>query len=380
MPTRPSIRGDSAPSDAPQSVQAWSGGPELVVDLAALAANYRFLKKSAGDASTAAAIKADGYGLGAEAVAGRLAREGATDFFVAHPEEALPIRRLLPAATIYVLHGFRAAAAALFAQNRLRPVICTAAQLSAYRQSGLAEPAALHFDTGMARLGLTGPDAKAALADASPQNRDDIALVMSHLACGDDPADPMNNQQLARFTAIAGHFPQAQKSLAASGGILIGRDYAFDLTRPGIGLYGGNPHISGPNPMQSVVTLRAPILQVHAIEAGTPVGYGATYRAPGPRQLAVVGIGYADGLPRSLSNRGYAMVAGIRCDIVGRVSMDLVTLDVSTCPAGAVTEAGAWAEFTGPSLPVDTVAALAGTAAYEILTGIGGRVQRRYEG
>jgi alanine racemase len=358
----------------PQSTQSVNGAI-LTIDLDAVAINYEYFRRTVGPAETSAVVKADAYGIGAVMAARRLVRDGCKTFFVAHPLEGAEIRPHLPAdAIIYVLHGFTAAEARSFSASNLRPVLSSLEQIKAYRASGLSAPCALHFDTGMARLGIpkaeTGKDAFSGL---------DIALVMSHLACGDDPKHPFNVKQRQDFAAIRAHFPGAKASLAASGGALLGPEFAFDLVRPGIGLYGGKPHDGAENPMQPVATLTAPVIQIRTIDYGQSVGYGATYVASAARTLATVGIGYADGLLRALSNRGAGVIEGVRCSFAGRVSMDLVTLDVSECPPGSV-QPGTQAAFICRELPVDEVAKNAGTAAYEVLTRLGPRIGRRYLG
>jgi alanine racemase len=231
----------------------------------------------------------------------------------------------------------------------------------------------------MSRLGLEAHNA-GALSDLSwDENGLDIALVMSHLACGDEPGHPMNTRQLGEFRNIRARFAGITGSLAASGGAFLGAEYHFDLIRPGIGLYGGAPSIGAKNPFEPAVTLTAPILQVRQIDTGASAGYGATYSAPGPRRLATVGLGYADGLLRAASNRGAALVGGAVCAFVGRVSMDLVTLDVSACPPGAA-EPGQPATFLGPQLSIDQAAQSAQTVAYEVVTRLGPRIARRYVG
>jgi alanine racemase len=236
----------------------------------------------------------------------------------------------------------------------------------------LANAYALHLDTGMSRLGLCEHDLEAS-EGAAP------ALVMSHLASSDDPEHEQNQAQLARFKSFAKRFPGVPLSLAASGGCFLGPAYAFDLVRPGIALYGGNPGIGAVNPMHATVTLTAPLLQVRSIDRGCTVGYGATYAASGPLRLGIAALGYADGLMRSLSNRGHGVIGGVRCPIVGRVSMDLVTLDV-TAAAESAAHAGMPVEFIGPNQTVDELARDAGTLPYEIYTRLGPRIERHYRG
>jgi alanine racemase len=202
---------------------------------------------------------------------------------------------------------------------------------------------------------------------------------MSHLACADDDEHAKNHEQLARFKSLAKRFSDVRLSIAASGGCFLGDEFPLDLVRPGIALYGGNPRKSGENPMRGSVTLTAPLLQVRLIDRGDTVGYGATYSASGPRRLGIAALGYADGLMRSLSNRGHGVIAGVKCPIVGRVSMDLVTLDVSQVPEGAA-RLGTPVEFIGKDQTVDELARAAGTLPYEIYTRLGPRIERLYTG
>jgi alanine racemase len=353
--------------------QASPTRPVLSIDLMAIAENFRLIQAQVAPAEVAAVVKADAYGMGAKAVTHALTAAGCKAFFVAHIEEAIELRQSLPQATIFVLNGYFAGHAHLFAANKLSPVISSLLQLEAWLASKLQTPYALHIDSGMSRLGLSVEEAQTASNFARP------TLILSHLACADDPGELKNREQLLTFKALAKRFPNSWTSLSASGGCFLGPDYTLDLVRPGIALYGGNPRKSAENPMRGVATLTAPIIQVRSIDRGDTVGYGATYVASGPRRLAVAAMGYADGLMRSLSNRGHGVVNGIRCPIVGRVSMDLVTLDVSECPP-AMAQPGTLVEFIGPQQPVDELARAAGTLAYEIFTRLGPRVIRQYTG
>jgi alanine racemase len=272
-----------------------------------------------------------------------------------------------------------AAEAQLYRDYELIPVLSSSGQVQAFRASGLEPLCALQFDTGMSRLGLE-PSHAGALSDLSwDQNGLDLALVMSHLACADEPRHPMNAKQLAEFRNIRARFAGIPGSLAASSGAFLGLDYHFDLIRPGIALYGGGPVAGAPNPMAGTVTLTAPILQIRQIDRGVSAGYGATFTAAAPRRLATIGLGYADGIHRSASNRGAAAVGGVLCAFAGRVSMDLITLDVSDCPPGTA-EPGQMAELLGPRIGLDDAAAAAGTAHYEVITRLGPRIARRYVG
>jgi alanine racemase len=328
-------------------------------------------------------VKADAYGLGAERVAPALAAAGCRTFFVACIDEGLALRTALAEADIYVLAGAPRGTEAEFARHRLRPVLNSLADVDAWaafaRGREQAPAAALHADTGMRRLGLA-PDEVAVLT-AAPERLAGVtvACVMSHLACADVPGDPLNEAQCAAFAALRRAFPRAQASLAASSGIFLGAAYHGTLCRPGAALYGLSPISDGPNPMAQVVELKARILQVRVIDEGESVGYGATYRADRRERLVTVGVGYADGYLRSLSNRGHGYIGDIPMPLVGRVSMDLTIFDASAVPEEQA-RAGGIVELIGPHLHVDAVAADAGTIGYEILTNLGRRYQRVYLG
>ncbi len=339
----------------------------LRVDRDALAANYRRYRAAvAGECG--AVVKADGYGLGLAETAEVFDRLGCRHFFVATVAEGLALKGVPVGGAIYVFEGALPDSAGLLAEAGLIPVMNHEDQLAAW-SSYRDREIAVHFDTGMNRLGFP-VDVPASTFDGFR-----VSLVMTHLACADEPRHPLNEIQLQRFERVAGRFPGVSTSIGNSAGSLLDARYHGDLARPGIGLYGGNPWMDAPNPVRPVATLEAPVLQIRQVPAGEPVGYGATWQSETPRRLAVLGIGYADGLPRLLSNRGEAVVSGARCPFVGRVSMDLAVVDVT----GARVAVGDWAELFGAALPIDEVAQRADTIAYELLTGISQRVQRVYE-
>jgi alanine racemase len=351
----------------------------LVVDLDALARNYAKLRRLAAPAECAAVVKADAYGLGLERVALRLVREGCRHFFVANEAEGIALRALLPDASIYVFAGPDEGAERAFRAARLTPVLNALEQVERWVRDG-AGPAVLHIDTGMSRLGLTAEEVEALAGPREDLVRAlEIEYVMTHLACADEPEHPLNRRQLDAFARLRRRVPAAKTSIGNSAGILLGGEHCGDLVRPGIGLYGGNPRVAGPNPMEPVVTLEGRILQIRAVPEATTVGYGATHVATPPCRLAVVGVGYADGYPRGLGNRCAAAFAGHRLPVVGRVSMDLLCLDASAVPPSQIS-AGDYVELLGPTVLLDEVAAAADTISYEILTGLGPRVARRYLG
>ncbi len=377
----------------PQSLDAaLAGAPAqaagvLLVDRAAIADNYRSLKAAFLEKAVAAVVKADGYGLGAEEVVPALVKAGARSFFVAQLDEALKLRPLLdrchPAIALYVLNGLMPGSEALFADNTILPVLNSLGEIAAWgafaRRRETALPAAVHLDSGMCRLGLPPDEVERLRADPGALEGIVPTCILSHLACAEDADDPMNARQLAYLRQALTALPRTPVSFCNSSGIFLGRDYHFDLGRPGVALYGGNPTPAAPNPMRPVVRLLARILQIRAIDAPQTVGYGATHRATGPARIATVAAGYADGYLRSISSRGHAWVVGHRVPVVGRVSMDLLALDVTEVAAEAV-RPGDWAELLNAEQTVDALAAEAGTISYEILTSLGARYHRVYLG
>lgn len=361
---------------------AHSTGTLLTIDLDAVVRNYERLRDMAAPAACAAVVKADGYGLGAAQVAPALATAGCDTFFVAHLGEALILRPLLPDAAIYVLNGAAPGAERDFVASALRPVLNSREAIEVWAELGHAQgpsAAAVHIDTGMSRLGLTEDDLDRLAADAGPIAAIDVRLVMSHLAVSEEAEHPLNALQRERFEAVRAILPAAPASLANSSGIFLGADYHFDLVRPGAALYGVNPTPGRPNPMDATVKLEAPILQVRAIDSPRTVGYGATHQVSRPSKIATIPVGYADGYLRSLGNRGRCYVDGRPVPVVGRVSMDLVTLDVTDLP-DEMARPGTMVEVIGPNMPVDELAESAGTIGYEILTSLGRRYTRRYLG
>ncbi len=363
------------------SVDASRAGARLTVDLGAIRDNYRLLSgKTKG--ACAAVMKADAYGLGMEQVAPALALEGCKTFFTAHLEEGIRLRQLVPEdCAIYVLHGPPPGTTKDCFQYDLRPVLNDPGQIQEWR--ALARtldrelPAAIQLDTGMSRMGLAPEDLLALSKD-----RDWLAgvrptLVMSHLACADEPLHPLNEAQRRRFEELRQLFPGLPASLANSSGVFLGSAYHYDLLRPGAALYGINPQPGMPNPLRQAVSLHARVVQVRSVCDGAVVGYGAHHACTGEQRIATIAVGYADGWLRSLSGRGFAFVDGVKVPIAGRVSMDSITLDVTGIAPERVAP-GSEVELMGAHQPVDEVAALAGTIGYEVLTRLGTRFHRRY--
>ncbi|MBN9024446.1 MAG: alanine racemase [Rhizobiales bacterium] len=359
-------------------------GNRLTIDLGALARNWQALAAQAGTAETAAAVKGNAYGIGAEPATRALSRAGCRTFFVALPEEGFEVRAVAPEATIYVLNGLASGVAAAHEAGSIRPVIGSLDELrewSAYRAGGGQGHAALHVDTGMNRLGVTFAEALELASDRGLTERLGLTLVMSHLACGDTPAHPLNARQLATMQDVHALFPGLPVSLANTAGIALGRDYHFNLVRPGIGLYGG-PYIEGEPPLETVVTAEARIIQIRDVPAGETVGYGAAQTMARPCRIAILSTGYADGYHRSAGatdgHPGASVVLhGHRAPLVGRISMDLMAIDVTDIPAA---RRGDWVELFGPNMPVAEVATAARTISYELLTSLGGRYARHYRG
>ena len=371
-----------ARSDQPQARALARACAVLEIDLAGIVDNWRRLRARLGPGAAAAAVvKADAYGLGMAQVAPALAASGCTLFFVATIDEGLALRRLLPQAEIAVFGGLLPGTSRDFREARLVPVLNDLAEIAAWRAEATAEPlpAMIQVDTGMARLGLVPADV-ARLA-AAPELLEGLALgaVLSHLACADEPAHPLNARQLAAFRAARERLPRAPASLAASSGIFLGPDYHFDLVRPGAALYGVNPTPGQLNPMAQVVRLKGRILQVRDVDRGATVGYGAAHQAERPGRVATVGVGYADGWLRSSSHRGSGGIAGRRAPVIGRISMDLLTLDVTGIDP-ALAAVGGFVDLIDEEHGVDAVAAAAGTIGYEILTALGARYRRIYRG
>ena len=352
----------------------------LTIDVAAIVANWQALREMAAPALTAAVVKADAYGLGVAEIAPALRAAGCATFFVARVEEGVGLRRLVGDARIFVLDGIAAGGAEECAAFDLVPVLNHPGDLAHWAECGVrlgrVLPAALHVDTGLIRLGFTAADALA-LGPADLAGID-LRLVMSHLACADEIGHPFNALQLERFRVIRQHLGGVPGSLAASSAMFLGDAYRQDLCRPGIALYGGSPLAPDrPNPMRPVVTLEAPVLQVYQVDAPGTVGYGATYPIwPGMR-IATLAVGYADGFPRAASGRATVRIGGQEVPVAGRVSMDLMSIDVSSLPPDAVTP-GTRVELIGALSGVDPLATAGGTIAYEILTRLGRRFERHY--
>jgi alanine racemase len=380
----PDLRTANAAADATDPTEA---GGLLTIDLAAIDANWRMLASTTVPVECAAVVKGDGYGCGLEPVTQTLSRAGCRTFFVADVAEGRRVRALAPEATIYVLSGIMPGSAQAFANDYLQPVINSTTELAEWDAfvaiHNWRGGAALHIDTGMNRLGLTIDEA-VAIAPRLQSESHGFTLLMSHLACADVPDHPMNDQQIRQFREIRILYRGLASSLANSSGIFLGGTVYCDLVRPGVALYGVNPTPGRKNPMRPVVELKGRIIQVRTVGKGETVGYGATFTAGRQSRIAVVAVGYADGFLRSASaskgkSAAEVVVAGRRCPVAGRVSMDLFAVDVTSLPEGTVRR-GDLATLIGDGMSVDDLAAAMGTIGYELLTHLGRRYHRVYKG
>jgi alanine racemase len=371
---------------AARPVEAETGGT-LTIDLDAIEANWRELTRQILPGECAAVVKANAYGLGLEPVTAKLAEAGCKTFFVADIAEARRVRARARDATIYVLHGFSPEARTAYAELNVRPVINSTTELAEWDAFVAAENwrggAAIHVDTGMNRLGISADEA-AALALRVQNENHGITLLMSHLACAEIPDHPLNASQIRLFRELHMLYHGVPASLANSSGIFLGNAAHLDMARPGAALYGINPTPGRANPMRAVVELTARILQVRKLQQGETVGYGAAWTVRRTSRIAVVALGYADGLLRAAGGSdgkegGAATIAGSRCPIAGQISMDLTCVDITDVPEGAVRR-GDHATFIGEKITIDDIAASAGTIGYEVLTRLGQRCHLVYRG
>ncbi|MGB0785329.1 MAG: alanine racemase [Alphaproteobacteria bacterium] len=360
-----------------------SDQPLVSISLAAVQENFLNLTEiaSANGAYTSAVLKADAYGLGMQQVAPVLWKVGARVFFVAHLSEALELRQILPDAAIYVLSGLNRYELSVYSHYRLIPVLNQLSEIELWLGHAASKadkiPAAVHIDTGMARLGLDEQDIRKLKEKAELLSAFSPLLYLTHLASAEMKACETNLIQFGNFKEAISGLPLGQQSIANSSGCFLPSDYALDLVRPGAAIYGINPTPERSNPMTPVVSLRAPILQTRTIAKGDVVGYGSTWTAKNKTRIATISIGYADGLLRSLSNTGRIFIDGVPCPIVGRVSMDLITVEVTHLrPEQSMT--GVQAEIIGPNQTLDDIGESGGTIGYEILTSLGNRFARTY--
>ncbi|WP_245435370.1 alanine racemase [Microvirga calopogonii] len=368
-----------------------AAGGILHIDLDALASNWRTLRDKAGGAETAAVVKANAYGIGIEQAVPALGKAGCRTFFVAHLSEAIRARAVAPDAAIYVLNGLFGGTGPTYAEFNLRPVLGSFEEIEEWagfcRAEGRKRPAAIHVDTGMNRLGLTVPQGLT-LEDRTALKDFETALLMSHFVSAEESDNPLNREQIEAFESVRSSLPGIPASLPNSSGIFLGDKPRYDLVRPGYALYGGNPTPGRDNPMKPVVGLEARIVQLRWVEADHTVGYNGRWLALEKRRIATLSVGYADGYPRSASARGRSgddllagmtLVAGHPCPFAGNVSMDLITIDVTSVLENQV-QRGDTVTLIGGDLTIDEVGRRAGTIGYEILTNLGARYARAYRG
>ena len=354
----------------------------LTIDLGALAENYSILQNQVvAECDVAGIVKANAYGLGVEQVVQTLIKKGCTEFFVATLEEALQLRGIYKDINIHVLGGLFKSAEAEYLEHAIIPVLNSFDDIIRYqaliKKNNAPLKAVLHFDTGMRRLGLDAFETKKLLDDMTLTNGINITNIMSHFACADDDNHALTKQQADEFDTIAKHFPNTPKSLANSSGVFRSADYHYNLARPGIALYGGNPTPESQNPMKNVVSLDARILQIRNASKAETVGYSATRKLTQDTQIATVACGYADGYLRSNSDRATVYWKGQACPLLGRVSMDLLTVDIGHI-SNDKPKTGDFIELLGANQTIDDLAESAGTISYEIITSLGARYSRRY--
>lgn len=358
-----------------------AAGGVLTIDLAALRHNYRTIAARIAPTRAAAVVKANCYGLGANHVAPAFYQAGCRDFFVAHLGEAIRLQPALNSdAILYVLNGLQPGTEAACARAGIVPVLNSIEQIENWAAQAKAQdanlPALLQVDTGMSRLGLSAAELNLICENPSLLDGIDIKFVISHLANGDEPGNPSNAAQLANMQAALARLPKLPVAFANSGGSFLDHSYHFDLARPGVALYGVGPE-QGENPIKPVMTLSARVIQVRSVDKDAAVGYGGTYVCTEAKRIATIAVGYADGWFRALSNKGSAFYGDVRLPIIGRVSMDSITLDVSALPEDAL-KLGSLVELIGPHQRLEDVARECDTIPYEILTALGDRYARYY--
>ncbi len=352
---------------------------QVTINLSALKANYKTLAAVAKTAHVGVAIKGEAYGLGLAPCAKAFWAAGCRHFFVARPMEGADLRAVLADANIYVLDGFYLGQTEFYLRHNLIPALACLQEAEAWHAHANGADCAIHCDTGIHRLGFTSAEFMQLCATTELSKALNIKLLISHLACSDEADHPLNIQQLKAFQNLCSMLPHVPASFANSSGIYLGEQYHFDIVRAGVALYGGNPMPGKPNPMKTVVTLEAKVMQSREVLAGQTIGYSATWEAPRNSRIAILGAGYRDGIPRKLSSSrhdgpAHVFLGGKRCPIVGRVSMDMMACDVTDVSV----KVGDMAEIFGPNISVDEAAGFAGTISYELLTHLGNRYARHY--
>tara|TARA_Y100001934_G_scaffold129368_1_gene157025 strand:- start:168 stop:1295 length:1128 start_codon:yes stop_codon:yes gene_type:complete len=354
----------------------------LVIDVDAIVSNYQTLKSKLTKAHCAATLKANAYGLGVKKIAHALDKAGCPTFFVATLDEAVELREILNSnrKSILVLNGFLAGTGSIFKQYNITPVLNNFGQLEKWADFNATledrQKAALHLDTGMNRLGLDNKDIGRLMENPQTLIKANIYMLLSHLACSDEPENTMNNCQLLEFHSLIGRLPKMTASLANSGGIYLGKKFHFDLVRPGLALYGSVPgHLQ--NNLTNCISLYGRVLQLREVEKSQSIGYGGTYKLTKKSRIATIGVGYADGYRRSLSGLSTVFHHDFPLPIVGRISMDSLTVDISSLPDNKLKE-GDFVELIGKNFTIDQAACLAQTVPYEMITALGRRHYRYY--
>lgn len=354
-------------------------GPSVTVDLDQLAANHAAVRAQFRGQKLGAVVKTDAYGLGLGPVAARLWQEGCSDFWVGDHAEGVRLRRMLPAARIFVLDGLTGLSPASFAAARLVPVLASLDEVRRCRADPAAPPVAIHLDCGLTRLGLLDAEVVALTAEPGGLAGLRIEALVTQLSHYFAPAHPANQRQNARFLALAGYFGRVPLSLSSSAGVFMPPQFHHDLARVGSALYGVQTTPGLPQPVRPIFRFTAPVLRVVEVEAGTPIGYGGGFVASRRARIATIGAGYGNGLPTTLASRGMVAIGGHAAPIAGRLSMNLITVDVTDLPSGLV-RPGVEAELAGPVIPIEELATRAGAVPNEILVRAGRTMPRRYIG
>lgn len=347
---------------------------QLDVDLSTIINNYQVLRDRSSCATCAAVVKADAYGLGMERVAPALYTQAGCDtFFVANLLEAISLRAMLKDVVIFVFNGITADQIDLYLEHDIRPILNDLSQVALW--NGKKEPCAIHFDTGINRLGLSSRETEQFLNSQYDLN---ISLMLSHLIQSECQDQPSNKDQLEKFTKIRDQLPNTKASLSNSAGIYLGEEYHFDLLRPGIMLYGGNPGLSTlPAGLKRTFELKAKILQIRDVDAGQSVGYNLLWTASGPSRIALLNVGYADGTLNSCDAQAKVFIAGAIAPVIGKVSMDMVAIDITDVKFNDVTVID-YAEIIGENITLEMVSKVSTLGQYELLTGIGQRFNKKY--
>ena len=355
----------------------------LEINIDSIIHNYQLINNKVGNTECAAVLKADAYGMGASVIAKALDKAGCSTFFVATIDEGIELRACFSKDEnqIAVLSGLLEGSEDIFYSNKLTPVLNDTEQIKKWaiynKQKNISAPSILHIDTGMNRLGLTINELYDIIKNPTELKELHVEWIMSHLACGDQPRDIMNEKQLSVFLNAKKEFPNVKASLANSAGVFLGQSYHLDMVRPGIALYGSGSGSIPSKPLKQVIKLYSRILQIRTLSTGASVGYGASYRVSEATRVATVGLGYADGYLRSLSNCSWVFFNGLRLPVIGRISMDYITIDITQIASEKI-QTGDFIEIIGDKFTLDDLATVANTVPHELLTRLGTRHHRIY--